>query len=163
MPSWLSEWLRAIERTSVGDFVRSSPYLYPVLESLHILGIALMVGAAIAVDLRLVGFGRAALPVTIVTRHLLRLSHVGFAIVASTGLLMFTGIAFGAASSPAAPWKFGLIVVAGVNILVFHFGIYRTVATWDKNVRPPLAAQVSGLVSACSWTGVIIAGRFLAY
>jgi hypothetical protein len=130
---------------------------------LHILGIALLVGSAFAVDLRLLGIGRRALPVTIVFRYLLPLSHLGFTIVAATGAAMFTAIALSVSSSPSAPWKFGLIVIAGVNIAVFHFGVYRTVDGWDLHARPPLCAQLAALVSASTWMGVIVAGRFLAY
>jgi len=67
------------------------------------------------------------------------------------------------AAAGAAPWKFGLIVVAGINVLVFHKGIYRTVVDWDVHALAPISAKVSALVSAFVWTGVIVAGRFLAY
>jgi len=50
-----------------------------------------------------------------------------------------------------------------MNVLVFHKGIYRTVADWDVHALPPMSAKVSALVSAFVWTGVIVAGRFLAY
>jgi len=102
-----------------------TPNLYPILESLHVLGIALLVGPAVAVDLRLLGVGWRVLPVTIVSRFLLPLSHAGFGLVAVTGAAMFTGIALSVTTSPAAPWKFGLIAIAGLNILMFHSGVYR--------------------------------------
>jgi hypothetical protein len=143
--------------------VRMTPFLYPMLESLHMLGIALLVGPALAVDLRLVGVGRGVLPVTILSRYLLPMSYMGFGLVALTGAAMFTGIARAVTSSPAAPWKFGLIALAGANIVIFHTGVYRTVKDWDLHARIPLRAQVAALVSASSWTGVIIAGRLLAY
>jgi hypothetical protein len=155
-----SGWL---EQSAIGEAVRMTPNLYPILESLHILGIALLVGPALAVDIRLLGIGRGILPVSIVSQFLLPLSHAGFGLVVLTGSAMFTGIALSVATSPAAPWKFGLIALAGVNILVFHAGVYRTVKEWDLHVRPPLRAQFAALVSACSWMSVIVAGRFLAY
>jgi hypothetical protein len=161
MPPWFIESLRALERTQLAEFVRGSPYLYPMLESLHILGIALMVGSAIALDLRLLGIARG-IPVTTVAR-LLPLSHAGFAVVAFTGMLMFVAVAFSVASSMAAPWKFGLIGIAAINILVFHFGIYRSVSQWDVEVDTPGAAKISAAVSALSWIGVTFAGRFIAY
>jgi len=161
MTQWIIDSARALERTQLADFVRGSRYLYPVLESLHILGIALMVGAAIAMDLRLLGVARNV-PVTTVAR-LLPLSHGGFALVAVTGVLMFFAIAFSVTTSVFAPWKFGLIAVAAINILVFHFGAYRNVTRWDVDKGTPVAAKVSAAVSATCWTGVIVCGRFLAY
>jgi hypothetical protein len=134
-----------------------------VIESAHVLGIALLVGPAIAVDLRLIGFGRKVIPVTTIANLLLPISHAGFAVVALTGAAMFTAIALSVVASPAAPWKLGLIVVAGINIVMFHGGIYRSVASWDTDVVPPIRARIAAAISACSWSGVIVAGRFLAY
>jgi hypothetical protein len=160
---WLAEVGSRLEQSSLGDWVRVTPYLYPLLESLHILGIAMLVGSALAVDLRLLGIGRGALPVTIVARYLVPLSHFGFALVALTGGLMFIAIAQSVTTSAVASWKFALIAVAGMNIVIFHVGIYRTVEAWDLGSRTPLRAQLAALVSALCWTGVIVAGRFLAY
>lgn len=162
-PDWLMDALRALEQTALGDMVRLVPNLYPILMSIHVVGIALLVGPAIAVDLRLLGVGRGLVPVTVATRCLLPIAHVGFAIVALTGLLMFVGIAVSVAASWAAPWKFGLIALAAVNILVFHKGVYRGVASWDQGRSPPLAAKIAALVSATCWLSVIFLGRFLAY
>jgi hypothetical protein len=161
--TWLAELSGRLEQSSVGDAVRLTPNLYPILESLHVFGIALLVGPAVAVDLRLLGIARGVLPVSIVSQYLLPLSHVGFGLVAATGAAMFVGIAQSVITSPAASWKFGLIGIAGLNILVFHTGVYRTVKEWDLLARPPIRARVAAVISALSWMGVIVAGRFLAY
>lgn len=152
-----------LEQSPVGQFVRVTPYFYPVLMSLHVLGIALMVGPAFLVDLRLLGLGRNLVPVTTVTRLLLPVSHVGFFVVAVTGAAMFTGIVYVVSRGDAAPWKFGLILLAAVNIAIFHKGIYRSVNSWDIDAGTPLAAKVAALVSMACWTGVIFGGRFLSY
>ena len=152
-----------LEDSAAGQAVRMTPHLYPVLESLHILGIALLVGTVIAVDLRLLEAARNVVPVTLVTRYLLPVSHVGFALAALTGLAMFAGIATSVVASAAAPWKVGLIGVAGLNIAVFHFGIYRRVGAWNVGCATPVRAKIAAIVSGVSWTGVIVAGRFLAY
>jgi hypothetical protein len=89
--------------------------------------------------------------------------HAGFAAVVVTVALIVAGIARQAGLSAAAPWKFGLILLAAVNIAAFHFGIYRSVQRWDRDRTPPLAARVAGGVSVLSWTGILIAGRYLAY
>jgi len=163
MADWFAEVSGRLEQTSFGEAVRATPHLYPLLESLHILGIAMLVGSALAVDLRLLGIGRGVLPVTTVARYLLPLSHIGFAVVAVTGAAMFTAIAQAVVASAAAPWKFGLVALAGLNIAVFHAGVYRSVRAWDLDVRTPVRAQAAALVSALSWMAAIVAGRFLAY
>jgi hypothetical protein len=163
VPIWLVDLLGWLERSSIGETVRMTPNLYPILMSAHVLGIALLVGSAFAVDLRFLGVGRSVLPVTVIARYLLPLSHIGFTIAAVTGVAMFTGIALSVGSSAAAPWKFGLIAIAGVNIAIFHTGVYRTVEEWDLHAPTPVRAKAAALVSAFTWTGVIFAGRFLAY
>ncbi|EPX82585.1 DUF6644 family protein [Salipiger mucosus] len=144
-------------------WVRMAPQAYPLLESLHILGIALLVGGAIVVDLRLMGLGGRHVPVTTVTRNVLPLCLVGFAAAAISGGLMFTGVARAVGLSAAAPWKLGLILISGVNILIFHVGIYRSVHAWDQAAVPPWPARIAGALSMIGWVGVLVAGRYLAY
>lgn len=163
MPEWFLTALADLERTPIAFWVRGATHAYPVLECIHILGIALLVGGALAVDLRLMGLRGRDVPMTTVTRNLLPLCHAGFIAAAISGGLMFSGIARSVGLSDAAPWKFGLILLAGVNIAVFHCGIYRSVARWDRAARPPMPARISGAVSAASWIGALIAGRYLAY
>lgn len=154
--SWLEDgWF--------GEAVRGTAYMYPMLESVHIIGIALLIGPAAAFDLRLLGLGRQALPVTTAAKHLLPLSQLGFMITAATGLAMFLSSATLIADRGSAPWKLGLIVLAGLNILVFHRGTYRRVAHWDVGRSTPVAAHVAAVVSLLVWTGVTVAGRLLAY
>lgn len=161
--SWFPGLLTTIERSGFGEWVRLTPHLYPILMSLHVVGIALLVGPAIAVDLRLLGVARNVVPVTVVTRYLLPISHVGFAVAALTGLTMFSGVAVTVGMSAAAPWKLSLVIVAGVNIAVFHGGIYQTVQKWDVAATTPIRAKIAAVVSAMTWTGLVFAGRFLAY
>ena len=75
--------LRWLERSSLAEAVRVAPFLYPLLESLHVLGIAMLVGSVVAVDLRLLGVARNVLPVTTVTRYLLPVSRIGVAALTS--------------------------------------------------------------------------------
>ena len=158
----LLELLRQIEQSDVAQAIRGVSWLYPVLESVHILGIGLLYGAAVAVDLRQIGVGRRRIPVRAVTRGLLPLSHVGFGLAAVSGLAMFIGVAVAVVRSDAFLLKYGLILVAAINILVFHFGIYRRVDLWNDGPTP-VAAKVAGCVSIVCWTGTVFAGRWLAY
>ncbi len=137
--------------------------MYATLESLHILGIAVLVGPAFAFDLRLLGVGRRLIPVTRAARYLLPVSHVGLAVAVTSGVALLSAQAVGVASSAAAPWKLGLLLLAGMNVLVFHRGIYRRVDEWADADATPVAARISAVVSMTTWTGVIFAGRFLAY
>ncbi|MFJ8021492.1 hypothetical protein [Streptomyces sp. NPDC096311] len=100
---------------------------------------------------------------TTAARHLLPLSRLGFAVAALSGAAMFVSGATSVGNSGAAPWKLGLIVVAGISIAVFHKGVYRTVDHWDLGTGAPVRARAAATVSALTWTGVIVSGRLLAY
>lgn len=163
MSELINSLLKLLQDSALGDAVRSAEYLYPVLEASHILGIALLVGPAFTFDLRLLGFGHRVLPVTTAARHLLPVSHIGFGIAFITGIALLSAQATVVAGTGAAPWKFGLLMLACFNVLVFHCGIYRRVNEWKDAAAPPAAARAGAGVSLIAWTGVIFAGRLLAY
>lgn len=90
MPEWLEVLLRWLQATPLGEAVRGTPFMYPTLEALHILGIALLVGPAFGFDLRLLGVGRRVMSVTAAARYLLPLSHVGLIIAILTGVALIS-------------------------------------------------------------------------
>jgi hypothetical protein len=158
----VNTFLSWLEDGPIADAVRGTPYLYPVLGSLHILGIALLVGPAVAFDLRLLGLGRQNVPVTTVAA-LLPLARLGFVIAAFTGVLMFLPAASVVVERGSAPWKLGLLLIAGSNILIFHRRTYRGVSGWDAGESSPAPARTAAVVSLTSWAGVTVAGSLLAY
>ncbi|YCI06342.1 hypothetical protein M1D34_30525 (plasmid) [Ensifer sp. D2-11] len=79
MPDLLNSFLMTLQSSALGDVVRNARYLYPVLEAIHILGIALLVGPAYAFDFRLLGIGHRFVSVTTAERYLLPVSHAGLA------------------------------------------------------------------------------------
>ena len=163
MPDSLNSLLKLLQGSALGDAVRSAEYLYPVLEATHILGIALLVGPAFTFDFRLLGVGRRVVSVTTAARYLLPVSHIGFAIAVITGIALLSAQATVVAGTGAAPWKFGLLILACLNALVFHYGIYRRVNEWTDAAVTPVVARVGAGVSLIAWTGVTFAGRLLAY
>jgi hypothetical protein len=84
---------------------------------------------------------------TTVIRLLLPLSYMRFAIVAITDAAMFSGIVYVVPKSAAAPWTFGLIVVAAIYIVLFYKEIYRTVGEWEAGVGAPIVAKVAAVIS----------------
>jgi hypothetical protein len=159
----LNSLLMLLQGSALGDMVRNAQYLYPLLEAIHILGITLLVGPAFAFDLRLLGLANRVMPVTTAARHLLPLSHVGLAIAFATGVALLSAQATVVANTGAAPWKFGLLILAGLNVPIFHYGVYRRVDEWTDSAVTPIAARAAAVVSMVAWMGVILAGRLLAY
>lgn len=140
-----------------------SYYVWPLVESTHVLTLALFVGMVVMMDLRLVGVAFRGVPVSAFTGRLLPWTRVGFAIMVATGLLLFY-------SSPLRYYhnlffriKVVLLVAAGLNVWLFHSRIHRSVASWDDAFRAPRVARVAGLVSIIAWTGVVLSGRLVAY
>lgn len=163
MPDFLHSLLMLLQTSPLGDTVRNAGYLYPVLEAIHIIGIALLVGPAFAFDLRLLGIGQSVVSVTTAARALLPISHVGFVIAVLTGIVLLSAQPLVVAGAGAAPWKFGLLLLALLNVAAFHCGVYRSVNHWENDTVTPLAARVAAGFSILAWTGVVLAGRLLAY
>lgn len=80
-----------------------------------------------------------------------------------TGIALLSAQATVVASSGAAPWKFGLLLLSCLNVPIFHYAVYRQVDEWNDAASSPLAVRVVAAISLISWTGVVYAGRLLAY
>ena len=155
-------WLPWLESTAVAVAMRESVWLYPAVETAHILGFVVLVGAAAMFDLRLLGLSRAV-PVTGMARHLLPWARLGLALAAPTGLLMFMTEATTTASNPAFQLKLALIGAAILNAGVFHRWAFKSVQYWDRDAPTPPAAKAAGAISLALWTTVIACGRLIAY
>ncbi|MER7333667.1 MULTISPECIES: hypothetical protein [unclassified Micromonospora] len=150
-----------LERTALAEAIRSSMWAYPALEIVHLLGLALLVGTAVLFDLRLLGADRT-LPVRQAAARLLPLARTGFGVAALSGALMFVTGANEFVGNPAFQLKIVLLAVAGVNVLVFHLGIYRNVRRWETS-GSPLAARAAAGIFLAAWTAIVACGRLIAY
>lgn len=155
-------WLHWIESSSIAAAVRESTWGYPAIETAHILGFTMLVGAAALFDLRLLGFARR-IPVADAAKHLLRCSRWSVLAVVPTGLLLFMTQATETWANPAFRVKLLLIAAAGLNALVFQTWTFRSVNSWNLEQATPLRAKLAGLVSLLCWSGVITFGRLIAY
>ena len=153
------EWL---QRTPIASYMRASFWAFPVVEALHILcgNVPLLVSTAI-LSARLAGWGLREVPVSKLVRGLLPWAWTGFLIQVLTGLLLFSSAAVKYASTRIFPLKMLLILLAGVNALIFMRTTYRRVAAWDTAEVPPLGARFAGVVSLLLWSSVLVMGRVL--
>jgi hypothetical protein len=152
----------AIEASALGEAMRKWLWLYPSVEIVHIVGVAMLVGSIAVLDLRLIGFSRT-LPVRRLAAHVLPWTIGSFALIIPSGLAMFVAHAGDLISSPVFALKMCLILLAGANAGIFHAGIFRRAAQWDVDVMPPLAARAAAGLSLVVWVSVIACGRLLAY
>lgn len=140
--------------------MRDDPWLYPIVETAHIVGFSVLVGAVTMFDLRVLGFGRE-LPVRTLARHLLPWSVGSLLLIVPTGLLMFATQALELLGNRAFQLKLALIATAGLNALLFHAGPYRGADGWQAGA--PGRAKFHAALSILLWIAVIACGRLLAY
>jgi uncharacterized membrane protein YcfT len=142
--------------------MRQSLWLYPIVEIFHIVGFVTLVGAVAMFDLRVLGFSKF-LPVQALGRHLLRWAVAGLVLIVPAGLMMFSAHPHDFADNRVFQIKLTLIAAAGMNAALFHLGVYRTVATWNKDTPAPVLAKMQAVASLAIWIAVICCGRLLAY
>jgi len=155
-------WLRGLEGTGIAVAVRESAWLYPAVETLHIIGIIVLVGAAAIFDLRVLGVS-PRVPVEEAARHLLPCSRAALLLVVPTGLLLFASHAPTVWANPAFRVKLALLATAGVNAYMFHRRPFWTVQAWNRDSPPPAGAKVHAAFSLAIWAGVVTCGRLIAY
>jgi len=144
--------------------IRESEWTFPVIQTFHILGLLLFYGAIALVDLRIVGAVLKERPARDVADGLLPVAWAGFAVMAISGGLLFAAQAAKIYTNAFLLAKFGLILLAGLNLVVFHRFTGRAIATWGREGGvTPVYARVSAGLSLLLWTGVIVTGRFIAY
>ena len=156
----LCQWL---EHTAIGTDVRESAWLFPAIEVIHIFGLVVLVGATSILDLRLTGYGFREDSVVKLARRFLPWTWAGFLTMAITGFLLFASESSKMYDNAAFRIKILLIVVAGLNAMLFHFTAYRKVDSWNEARVPPVGARMAGWLSILLWFGIAAAGRLISY
>jgi len=154
------EWLAA-QPGSIA--LHESLYAYTWIETAHVLGITLFVGTIAMVDLRLLGVAFTRAPVSTMNARILPWTVAGFVLMIVTGALLFYAIPVRSFYSLWFRAKVLLMLVAAVNIFVFHARVERDRGRWDREATPPMSARVSAAISLAAWAGVIVTGRMIAY
>jgi hypothetical protein len=151
----LESFWTTIQASGVGVFVRESAWAYPFFNVAHVLGAVMVAGAAILLDLRIIGYANT-LHASSVWRALTPIAVFGFSVMVVSGVFLFSADAATLAASRVFQIKLLLIVAAVINAGLFR--LYK-----PRLDIPPLGAKVSAGLSILLWTGVITAGRLIAY
>jgi len=137
--------------------------MFDALDAVHTLGIVLVAGTIVLVDLRLLGLGVRRAQVSAVVSRIVPWTLSGFGLMLVTGGLLFWSEAVRMYDSTAFRIKLVLLLLAGLNALAFHLTIYRQAVDWDDEATLPWRARLAGLASLLLWIGIIVAGRAIAY
>jgi uncharacterized membrane protein YidH (DUF202 family) len=149
--------------TPLAAAIRANELLFPWFESVHVLAITLVLGSIAVVDLRLLGIASTSRPVTRLIREVLPVTWCAFAVAVFTGGTLFSSNAVAYAKNFPFQMKMALMLLAGLNMLVFHLVTHRGVAQWDEARRTPFAARFAGAFSITVWLGIVAFGRWIGF
>jgi len=155
--------LNWLQNTSVAIHIRDSLLLFPLLESTHVIGLAIVVGTVVIIDLRLLGLATTHRAFSRLGADTLPWTLCGFAVAAVTGALMFTTNATVYFHNTWFRAKVLMLGLAALNAIVFEMTARRTLGDWDlRRSTPPMARTVAA-ISLVIWVGVIVAGRMIGF
>src|SRR5258705_1597895 len=131
--------------------LHESQYAYSIIESIHVWTLAVFFGSVLMVDLRLLGLTMRKVPVSEVASRLLPWTVAGFVVMVITGSLLFSAIPLRSYQNIFFRTKMILLVLAGLNVWLFHSGIYKRVTEWDFYAIPPKAVRIAGGILLVVW------------
>lgn len=156
----IAAFLDWLQHTSIA--VSVSEVWFPLIESLHVITMAVVAGTIFIVDMRLAGLASTKLPFSYLSARLLPWTWGAFTCSVATGTLMFMSNATGYYGNAPFRVKMALLLLAGVNMLYFRKVTARRVSEWDSG-RPPPAARLAGFVSLGLWCAIIGFGRWIGF
>jgi hypothetical protein len=148
-----------IDQTSLGEFIRGSSWLFAFIEVFHLLGITLLLGSVLLVNLRLLGFGANNETVANVADDARPWIVAGFSLAVASGLCLFVSEALKCYNNPPFFIKMGLLFLAVLFTLTAHRRITRAAAA----TMSPAWRRTGACVSLLLWFGVGLAGRAIAF
>jgi len=143
--------------------LHESLYLYPLVESVHVLTLCVFVGLSVLLDLRLLGITLRRVPVSEITKRFIPWMTAGFAVMVVSGALLFYAIPIRSYQNVFFRFKLVMLVLAGLNAWIFHKRVYRRVHEWGTDPVAPRAARFAGAASLVLWALIVVAGRLIAY
>ncbi|MEO7207400.1 MAG: DUF6644 family protein [Steroidobacteraceae bacterium] len=158
----LEQALTRLQNLSFPTQIRESDWLFPTIETVHVFALVLVVGTIMTVDLRLLGFANKERPFSQVAAEMLPWTWVAFVVAALAGMLMFSSKALTYYDNIPFRLKMVCLLLAGINMVMFHWLGTRRLEAWDRG-PPPRAARFSGGASLLLWTIIVAAGRWIGF
>jgi len=159
----IPEFLTTLESSGLATKIRDSLYLFPLIESTHVIGLTMVFGTIAIIDLRLLGIASTRRPFSRIASDVLKWTWLAFALTVITGLLMFITNAGVYYNNFFFRSKMAVLAVAGINMLLFELTAGRRVNEWDKNPAAPLSGKTVAVVSLVLWITVIFLGRWIGF
>jgi hypothetical protein len=145
----------------LNTWIVSSYQVWPALEIIHFLGITLLFGGLLVIDLRMAGYVKSINPVTVY--KLVPVVVLGFSLCLVTGILFFYGDPATYAGNLMFQLKVLLIMIAGLNVLLYNWKVSPLMVTWTSSTPSPAIAKLVAYASLGIWTAVLLCGRLIPY
>lgn len=152
-----------LEATPLAVSISESETLFPVIETVHVFALTLVFGTIAMLDLRLLGVSSRDKGVMQLSGETLPWTWGAFVVAAISGALLFTSQATKYYENVPLRIKAVLLILAGLNMAIFHFGAYRSVRNWNVSFPTPGAAKVAAGLSILFWMGIVVAGRWAGF
>jgi uncharacterized membrane protein len=155
--------LKNLENTGFAVAIREGSVLFPWIECVHVLALTLVIGSIAVVDLRLIGVTSRDRSVAEITAGVLPVTWTAFAFAVITGFLMFASNATTYGSNTYFRIKMLCLVLAGINMGVYHLVVNRGVENWVDPAATPARARIVGGISLFLWLAIVAAGRWIGF
>jgi hypothetical protein len=160
----LDGFLKWLEATGPAAAISESSWLFPGIETVHVLAITLVVGSIGMVDLRLLNLTLRERPAGELIKEILPLTWAAFGAAVLTGASLFSSAATKYWGTAPFRVKMVILVLAGINMLAFHASpTYRRLDDWGRSEGTPRGAKVAGGISLLLWVGVVASGRWIGF
>ena len=156
-------FLAWLHDTSFSTLMRESTWAEPIVETIHVLTLAVFLGSVLLLDLRLLDLTMRQRRVSQLLGELGPALFGGFAVMVVTGVLLFSGDPLAVYGTLFFKLKMIMLVLAGANLLLFNATVGRRIAEWDDKARTPWGAKAAGMTSLVLWIAIVAAGRGIAY
>jgi len=155
--------IASLEASGLATTIRNSLFLYPLIESVHVIGLTMVFGTIVIIDLRLLGIASTRRPFTAIASDVFKWTWMAFAVTATTGALMFITNASTYYQSAYFRAKMALLALSGLNMLVFELTARRSIHAWDRKASAPASGRAVAVLSLVIWIGVIVLGRWIGF
>jgi hypothetical protein len=156
-------FLHTLERTPLAVAIAESAWAFPIAETVHVVALTIMIGTILVMDLRLLGIASAQQNYKALRRDVLPWTWLAFCGAVISGSLMVITRAAGYFGNDAFRIKLILLVLAGINMLVFELIIARGAPNWDRGSSVPWAGKIAALLSLALWISIVFFGRWVGF
>jgi hypothetical protein len=159
----VTAFLEQLQHLPLAVIIDKTVWVRTTVEVIHVVAVSLVIGTIAIVDLRLLGLAFTNRPFAELSRQVLPFTWAGFVVAVTAGALLFISRATQYFVNPVFWLKMALIMVAGINMMIFEFITVRGVQSWNIDPIPPQPARLAGGISIATWALVVVLGRLIFF